>query len=712
MPTKHAPTPEARNRLIRYLLTILVPVILLTVVCTVLTSNTVVRLATESLQQRSADNAYKVDAYMESVRLDMEYVRELIERNCTTNSEVEEFVRSTSNYGVFDGVYTGDDTGFYVGSTPWDIPADYDPTTRPWYIDGKDSRDFVFGEPYLDASVNEMCVSVSARMNASEEGVVRVVASDIYLDYMDDLVKSLVEGTDLAGALLVTGDGQVIVADSSGQYAGKALAESSDFDRLLTSDIVGTSGQHTVSDGNATYYVSVEDVPSTGWSLVVYENRDVILRDLYVTESVMLVVAACVTAFIIWVMSRYGKEVSEVEQRANRAKTEFISRISHDIRTPIGQVLNLTEFAKADKDDPKKLDEDLDKIDSSGRFLLSLINDVLDVSQIESGLMVMHPTTMRYEDYMADLRNIMEPMCENKGLTCKIEAADAPGDLPDLYCDEVRLKQVTLNLISNAVKYTPYGGTVTYVSESHAREDGGLAFGFTITDTGVGMTPDFMNHMFERFTRDVDNELRDTTQMGSGLGLNLVKSMIDLMGGTISYQSEVGEGTSVTVRIDFEPAPKDATPTQAVGTASRDENEDEDAAPEEGPRYEGRVLLVEDNLINTEIARRFLEELGLDVDHAENGVEAVEKFSASEVGSYRVVFMDIQMPKMNGHEATRAIRALDRADAKGVPVIAMTADAFKEARDESEDAGMNGFITKPLVIDEICAILDKLGMRV
>jgi|GEM_PF-1148745 len=735
---------SASGRMVRYTAAILVPVMLMTAVFFMLTASSMVRLATENMQQQALDSADKMNRYLQNIVDSVADVRELIEINCSTDDEVVEFVRSTEHYGVYGGVYTGDNTGFYVGSTPWDIPDDYDPTTRPWYIDGKDSRDFVYGEPYLDASVGSMTVSVSARMDAGDDSIVRVIAADVYLDYMDELAKDLVSGDALEGALIVTGEG-MIVADSTGEHAGEALAESSEFNAVVDqifSDKI--SGLYKFHDGLKNYYGVIEEIPVPGWYLVVYEARADVLHSLYVTEIIMAVMAIAVSAWLVYVMKCYGKEVSEVEQQANKAKTEFISRISHDIRTPIGQVLNLTEFAKKDKNNPEKLEEDLDRIDSSGKFLLSLINDVLDVSQIESGRMELHNEVSTYSDYMNDIRNLMIPLCESRGLTCTFEGTENEADLPDMYCDVVRLKQVTLNLISNAVKYTNEG-SVTYISETTAREDGGLSFGYTIRDTGVGMSKEFMEHMFDKFTRDTKNELRDSTQMGSGLGLYLVKNMITIMGGTIEYQSEKGKGTSVTVRLDMDKAPEAAAKTEntaaksaskasskaaapAPGTAEADVKSnpalseegavlseggtpDRAISPESGlPQYHGKVLLAEDNEINTEIALRLLEEMGLTVECAANGEEALEKFKASPEGEFDLIFMDLQMPKMNGYEATRQIRALDRTDASSIPVVAMTADAFTNAMEESKNSGMNGFITKPLMINQICEVLEKAGL--
>ena len=687
-----------QNRLVRYLTAILVPVMLMTIVFFALTSSNMIRLATEQMRRQSVDNADKVNLYLEDVRESVDDARELIELNCKTNEEVVEFVRSTEKYGSYGGVYTGDNTGFYVGSTPWDIPADYDPTTRPWYIDGKDSREFVFGEPYLDASVNTMCVSVSARMDAGDDSIVRVIAADIYLNYMDELAQSLVSGDTLEGAVIVTGDG-MIVADSTGKDAGEALEKSEDL-AFLAEDLKDReSGLYTIGRGWKKYYASMEQIPVTGWYLIVYEARADVLHSLYVTMIVMALLAIAVSLLLVVVMRRYGREVSLVEQQANQAKTEFISRISHDIRTPIGQVLNLTEFARKDKDDPEKLDEDLSRIDTSGKFLLSLINDVLDVSQIESGRMELHPEVSTYSDYMNDIRNLMVPLCENRGLKCEFRGMENEKELPDMYCDVVRLKQITLNLISNAVKYTNEG-TVTYISESRAREDGGLSFGYTLEDTGVGMTEEFMEHMFDKFTRDTKNELRDSTQMGSGLGLYLVKNMVTLMGGTIEYHSEKGKGTRVTVRMEMDKAPEDAK-KKTAGSEKMSMRQ-----------FRGKILLAEDNEINTEIALRLLEEMGLTVACAENGEEAVEKFAASAEGEFDLIFMDIQMPKVDGYEATRQIRTLERSDAETVPVVAMTANAFTDAMEESKAAGMTGFITKPLVITQIYEALDQAGLGV
>jgi len=735
----------------RYHIYILLAVSFLAIFFFIITSNNIIYLSKTNMSMLCQNNADKIDDYFEDVVNDMIYIRELVERNCHDNEEVVDFIRSTENYGVFGGAYIGDDKGFYVGSTPWDIPDDYDPTTRPWFIDGKESRNFVFGEPYFDVSEGKVCISVSARIDAFDDETVRVIASDVYLDNLTTILKELSNNSMIDGAILLNTDKSMIIASSDNEYVGNLVKNSSDFYMNLVSEEVNADGnQYVVRHGFDRLYVRACTIETTNWCLIVYEKEATVLRNLYFVRIIMLIVTIISGIFILTVMVKYGEKVSLVAEKANIAKTEFISRISHDIRTPIGQVLNLTEFAKNDVDDREKLLDDLDKIESSGSFLLSLINDVLDVSQIESGRMEFHPDTYSYTDYIKDIRNITIPMCESKGLSYEFITLDEIASVPDFYCDMVRIKQITLNLISNAIKYTNKGGKITYISESREKDDDLVTFAFTIKDTGVGMTPEFMEHMFEKFSIDTSNKLRDNSQMGSGLGLYIVKSIVEQMGGDINFESRVGDGTSVSVRIDFKKAygqnnsdakditnqskgnsddkcikdannigkenidnesQEDKTTKKRLNNDVVDKNNRADESKNYKGMYFGNVLLVEDNELNIEIAKRILEDIGLSVYTATDGVDGVNKFIDSNIGFYNIIFMDIQMPRLNGFECTRSIRNLDRSDAISVPIIAMTADAFKESKDESERAGMNAFITKPLVMKEICDILDSYNFN-
>ncbi|MBP5464704.1 MAG: response regulator, partial [Treponema sp.] len=360
-------------------------------------------------------------------------------------------------------------------------------------------------------------------------------------------------------------------------------------------------------------------------------------------------------------------------ESANRAKSEFVSRISHDIRTPIGAIQNLTQFAKKDADDREKLLHDLDQIETSNKFLLSLINDVLDISKVDKGQIKLTPEIYPYEEFIDSIRNIIEPMCQTKGLHWQLNSVQG-GYGGAAVIDRIRINQIALNILSNAVKYTPECGDVSYTSRSRRSDDGRFILAFEIKDTGIGMSEEFQKHMFEEFSQEYENSQRPKGITGTGLGLAIVKRMVDLMGGTLAVESQIGLGTTVNVEI----------PCQFMTTEEIQQSQEKDLELErqnENARVNlaGKVLLAEDNPINTDIAMTILDIFDCKVDHAENGKEAVELFAYSKPNEYAVILMDIQMPFTDGYEATRRIRALKRDDAKSVPIIAMTADAFEDA---------------------------------
>ena len=377
-------------------------------------------------------------------------------------------------------------------------------------------------------------------------------------------------------------------------------------------------------------------------------------------------------------------------ESANRAKSEFVSRISHDIRTPIGAIQNLTQFAKKDADDKEKLLHDLAQIETSNKFLLSLINDVLDISKVDKGQIKLTPEIYPYEEYIDSIRNIMEPMCQSKGLHWQLNTTKG-GYGGAAVIDRVRLNQITLNILSNAVKYTPECGEITYTSKSRRTSNDGFILAFEIKDTGIGMSEEFQKHMFEEFSQEYDNSQRPKGITGTGLGLAIVKRMVDLMGGTLTVESQIGLGTTVNVEI-----PCKFMTTEQIQQSQEKDLEQEKLNDTAQVKLTGKVLLAEDNPINTDIAMTILDIFECKVDHAENGKEAVELFAYSKPNEYAVILMDIQMPFMDGYEATRRIRALKRDDAKSVPIIAMTADAFEDARQRAYDAGVDDYLTKPL----------------
>ena len=509
-------------------------------------------------------------------------------------------------------------------------------------------------------------------------------------------------------------------------------------------------------------------------------------------------------------------------EEANQAKSRFLSNMSHDIRTPMNAIVGMTAIATANQDDPEQVQNCLKKIALSSKHLLGLINDVLDMSKIESGKMTLSMDQVSLREVMESIVDIVQPQVSMKQQHFNVSIHDVSTE--SVFCDSVRLNQVLLNLASNAIKFTPDGGEIelSLYEEPSPKGDAYVRIHLSVRDNGIGMTPEFQATIFESFTREDNTRVHRTE--GTGLGMAITKYIVDAMGGSIELDSAPGEGTEFRVTLDLEKAELSeeemvlpnwnmlvvddnqqlcdsaVTALRSIGvnaeytldgesalnlvlerrvqgknyhiilmdwklpgidgleTARRirtslgddvpillisayDWSEIEEDATQAGitgfiskplfksTLYHGlrafadpaagplapaeafdltgrRVLLAEDNELNWEIAHDLLEELGLELDWAENGQIAVERFQGSAPGYYDAVLMDIRMPVMNGYEATRAIRALDREDA-GLPIIAMTADAFAEDVKRCLDAGMNAHIAKPIDVREVARLLEK-----
>lgn len=409
---------------------------------------------------------------------------------------------------------------------------------------------------------------------------------------------------------------------------------------------------------------------------------------LYLGGALAILLTFGFLAFL-YLSNRYNKQQRMLLLSANEAKNEFLSRVSHDIRTPINAIIGMTNFAKEDIDDKAKVKDELNKIQTSSHYLLSLINDVLDISKAESNKIELHPEPYPFDEYIQGLETIFRPLCEEKGINFIIDTNQFSSD-NSVIVDRIRFDQVSFNLLSNAVKYTPSGGTITYTSISKTLPDHKLSCGFKITDTGIGMSKSFQEKMFTPFSQETDNPDRDKAgPAGSGLGLSIVKKIVDLMGGTITVQSELGKGTEITVNYILPRITKEQLAQihqQKQGTM----------ANQAGGHLSGKILLAEDNPINTEIALRLLKKFGLEVDVAVNGQMVFEKFMAAPPLTYKAVLLDIQMPILNGYEAAAKIRSSPHSDAKTIPIIALTADAFADAVQKAKAAGMNDHVAKPI----------------
>ncbi len=377
--------------------------------------------------------------------------------------------------------------------------------------------------------------------------------------------------------------------------------------------------------------------------------------------------------------NRILKAAAEEAQSASRAKSEFLSHMSHDIRTPINGIMGMTELALKNVSDAAWVGDCLGKISNSSQHLLSLINDVLDMSRIESGKVTLNSTPMNMTAVTDECASIIGGQLLERDLELIREFDDFAH--PHLIGDELRLRQVLINILGNAVKFTPDGGRIWFRVKETGSADGKASFHFEIEDTGIGMKQEFLKHIWEPFAQE-DGGSR-TNYKGTGLGMAITKRFVDMMGGTITVESRLNAGSKFAIDLSFDIDRDAASAVQA---------------PEETELHlDGmRVILVEDNEINMEIAQYLLEDVGITVTCAENGRLALELFQSHEAGSFDVILMDIMMPVMNGLDAARAIRALDRPDAKTIPIIAMTANAYDEDVRRAREAGMNGHLAKPI----------------
>ena len=527
-----------------------------------------------------------------------------------------------------------------------------------------------------------------------------------------------------------------------------------------------------------------------------------------------------------WKMNQALSEAVRAAETANRAKSTFLSNMSHDIRTPMNAIIGFTTLAVSNIDDKNKVRDYLGKILSSSNHLLSLINDILDMSRIESGKIHLEETEVSLSDVLHDLKTIISGQIHAKQLELYMDAMDVTNE--DVYCDKTRLNQVLLNLLSNAIKFTPAGGTVSVrLKQYPGTVKGSELYEIRVKDNGIGMSQEFVQKIFSPFERERTSTVSRT--QGTGLGMAITKNIVDMMGGTIEVQTEQGKGTEFIVRLPFRIQSEhqriekiveleglkalvvdddfntcdsvtkmlvrvgmrsewtlsgkeavlrarqsmemgdafhayiidwrlpdmngievtrqirslgDDTPiiiltaydwsdieveARAAGvtafcakpmfmsdirdtlmTAIGQKQAEETILPPAGPDFGDRcILLVEDNELNSEIAVEILNEYGFLVDTAENGAEAVEKVKNSKPGSYDLVLMDVQMPVMNGYEATRQIRALKDPALAGITILAMTANAFDEDRKKALECGMDGFLSKPIVIEELLSTLQK-----
>lgn len=429
---------------------------------------------------------------------------------------------------------------------------------------------------------------------------------------------------------------------------------------------------------------------------------------LYQTKDVIAIAAVIVTCIVIFglTLSRIRQksyrllETKNAElqvairnaEKANRAKSEFMAHMSHDMRTPINGIMGMLNIAEKNPEDADRQEDCRKKIKTSAEHLLSLINDVLDINNLESGKLELTDEKFSIRELVGNCMVILNGQAAARNISLTADFGE-PDELPHEYFtgSPLHIKQILINIAGNAVKYNKPDGSVEIRCRQVSEEDGTARICFEIADTGQGMSREFLEHIFEPFTQEESGAR--TTYQGAGLGMTITKRLVDHMGGTIQAESKPGTGSIFTVILPFK--------------VVYQEKQEENGAPDMAGVAGKHVLLVEDNDLNREIAEYILEESGMKITSAVNGQEAVDLFKESELYTYQIIFMDIMMPVMDGHEATRAIRSLDRPDAAEIPIVAMTANAFAEDVQAAKDAGMNEHMAKPIEPENINRALSR-----
>lgn len=469
------------------------------------------------------------------------------------------------------------------------------------------------------------------------------------------------------------------------------------------------------SDG-IDYFVSCHSVGNEGWNTLMFVPTSVLgdgadhmlgsTRRFFIVLGVLLTLDFSSMVFYLTdnrnrklmeqkeESNRILREAAEEARSANRAKSEFLSHMSHDIRTPINGIMGMTEIALKNVSDAARVEDCLGKISNSSQHLLSLINDVLDMSQIESGKVTVNSASMNIIATIDECASIIDGQLQSRDVELIREFGEFAH--PHLIGDELHLRQILINILGNSVKFTLDGGKIYFRVKETDSADGRAHFHFEIEDTGIGMKQEFLQHIWEPFAQE-DGGNR-TNYKGTGLGMAITKQFVDMMGGTITVESLLHEGSKFDIELSFDI-------DQHVVAAAE--------TPEETEFHlEGmRVMLVEDNELNAEIAQFVLEEVGISVTCVENGQLALELFQNQETGSFDLILMDIMMPVMNGLDATRAIRALNRPDAKTIPIVAMTANAYEDDIRRAREAGMNGHMAKPIDTGLLYRTLSELYYR-
>lgn len=436
-----------------------------------------------------------------------------------------------------------------------------------------------------------------------------------------------------------------------------------------------------------------EIIPHTGW---------VTVKQQALVFLVAVSIAVLATAICYLMLHRkqreklYTEEIrksAEKARKANEAKTRFLFNMSHDIRTPMNAIVGFSGLLEKSIHDEKKSLDYIKKIRVSSDILLTIINQVLEMARIESGKITLNPESVNIREMVEAMNTVFESSLTKKSLEyqCSLNVVH-----DQILCDKTKMEEIILNVVSNSIKYTnPHGKITVFIDELDSEDEKNANYKVVVEDNGIGMSQDYLPHIFEEFSRE--HTSTETRVAGTGLGLPIVKSLVDRMGGTIEVESEEGKGTRFIMKFYF-----------PVSLENQVREKEKQNIPDITEKLEGkRILLAEDNELNAEIAETVLEETGIKVKHVEDGIQCIEELKKMPEKYYDVILMDVQMPNMDGYTATQRIRDLDDSRAE-IPIIAMTANAYDEDRRKAQEAGMDGFLAKPLDVDEMMRLMAQI----
>ncbi len=558
-------------------------------------------------------------------------------------------------------------------------------------------------------------VDIGAACRSGGEGIFVTLyhTSAEYAERYTLTVQSLLSGysQDDSGTVVVEKDGE-LVASNDESLIGTATSDGSTGDRGIVAQIKekATGGNTVVVASDSGLYFGTMGKARENY---VYVYRPLTMALSSVVMGEILAAAAYLGLLALFTYARRTTEHEYLVQRlaterdfnellssardeaesANRAKTEFLQRMSHDIRTPINGIIGMVDIAGVSPDDMDKQAECRAKIRDASSMLLDLVNEILDMSKLESGRVTLSHEPLNLADSLRSSYTVVERLAAEKGVRLALDVSGL--EHPWVMGSPTTVRRLFLNIVSNGVKYNRKGGSLTVTAVEAGYDGENATYTFTFADTGIGMSEEFQKHLFEPFAQEGVAER--TSFGGTGLGMPITKRLVEVMDGSITYTSKQGVGTTFVIEVPFEVC-------DAEGNCLQDDGA-------EAPTLEGvRVLVAEDNELNAEIAEFVLERAGVEMELASNGQQAVEMFAASEPGYYDAILMDVMMPVMDGHAATRKIRAMDRADAR-LPIIAMTANAFADDRIKAKEAGMDDHLSKPLDAPKLVKTLARLVRR-